>query len=432
MFRFFSKSGRTLAPLVGRVVGMVAKVAFVPLALARLSNEEIPLYFLVLSITAYVGLADTGLLAASHGMLARFISAGRWGAAAAYCSKVSADLWFRAALIAGIVLPGAALVGLFQPELTSSSWVVAVAVCLSGVLIPLRLSTPLSFASKEESRLVFHEAVGQVLALLLVIAAPHFGYVRLSVLELMGISMGSQILAYGSLLLHHRRRFEGTVQEPLGLDDRGIERYRLFGCSLIESILLYGDTLAVTLLVSADLTSKVGFAVSIWLQAMMLTNILLIRVWTSAAVKPGAGLIEVLRTSGHDLNAVIGIIGMTAAGLGFGLPVISSAWTQGRIALSFDESWILAGYYLVSVICTLLSFYLKGAGRVRSRLHILLVVLVGRFLGMGLCWFAGPGHVGYLEWFAMLMLVSVLFDIGPMALLLKYSARKPQNELPLA
>ena len=432
MFRLFMRAGDTVAPLVGRVVGMVAKVAFVPLALARLSNEEIPLYFLVLSVSAYVGLADTGLLADCHGRFARIFSVGRREEAAVYFSSLLSDLLVRAAVIAGIAILSAALVGSLQPDLMRSAWVLAVAVSLSGVLLPLRLSTPLSYAAKEESRLVRHEATGQVLALLLVIAAPHFGYLRLSVLELMGISLGSQILAHGSLLLHFRRKIGRAARESLGPEVKPEERYRLFGCSAIESMLLYGDTLAVTLLVSVDLTAKVGFAVSIWLQAMMLTNILLIRVWTSAAVKPGAGVVEVLRTIGYDFKAVAGIIGLTAAGLGFGLPVISSAWTQDRVNLSPGESWILASYYLVTVACTLLSFYFKGAGRVEARFRILLVVLAGRLLGMGLCWAAGPDLVGYKEWFVMLILVSVLFDFIPMTWLLNHAGPKEQGKFSLA
>jgi len=411
---------------------MLAKVAFVPLALARLSTDEIPIYFLVLTVSAYVGLADTGLLADCHGKFARLFAADRLRDAAAYFRKISTDLWLRTALISGLAIPGAALVGLIQPDLARSVWVIAAAVCLSAVLLPLRLSTPLAFASKNENRLVFYEAAGQVLALLAVLVAPHIGYVHLSVLQLVGISMGSQILAQGLLLFHFRRSLGAASGIAHGLEAKPVERYRLFGCSVIESILLYGDTLAVTLLVSAELTSKVGFAVSIWLQAMILTNILLIRVWTSAAVMPGASVAQVLRTSGHDIKAVIGIIGITAAGLGFGMPIISGAWTQGRIILGPGESWILASYYLVTVACTLLSFYLKGAGRVEARLHILFAVLSGRLVGMGVCWAAGPTHVGYMEWFAMLILGSVIFDIAPVLWLIQSAARQPQGNIPLA
>ena len=361
-----------------RGLAVALKIAIIPLSLALLSDGDVPLYFVVISATAYLGLCDTGVFQSAHTHFSVLAVSNRPALTPEYLG-VKNDMrrrsWFILALLLGV---GAMCAAYYREAPDLSMFYVMVAVAVMVLNMPLRTSVPLCYALRKETAVVGCELAGQLAAIVPLVVLHFIGGKGATPLGwVLMLGFGSQYVSYYMLDRFSVKVLPGIAQTAAAVPAVHLgERLRLFGCSVGESLLMYGDTLIFAAILSPQLAAKVGLMNSVWLQMLLVSNIMLIRIWTDAASQKMTPQSQrpKFRVEPVLLFSVLTI----GAGGGLVLPFVAEPWTQGRITVEFAESLALASYYLVSVASSAISFRMKGLGLVGDRIRILAIVGIAR------------------------------------------------------
>ena len=410
-----------LAPLLLRAISVGLKIVSVPLSLSLLSDADIPLYFVLISATSYLSLADTGLMQAAHTRFTILIARGEQVGALAEYSGAKAEMVRRVWFVLGILT----LVSLVYFPATGeypnveTVWI-AMAIVVFVSLMPLRASVPLSYALRKETSFVACELVGQIAVLSVMLLLKFSGGGGTTPLGwVLLLNFLAQLATFYLLDITNKYSLPKSASASAKpLEIVVYARLKLFFCSVGESMLLFGDTLIFAAVLSPHLAAKIGFLNSIWLQMLMVTNIMLIRVWTNAA----AGKTNVAQSQrekfGVDpmLLASVVLIGL---GGGLILPFMAELWTQGRIGVEFSESLALMLYYFITVACTAVSFRTKGLGLAGERIQVLAILCFSRAGFVWICSVFPNLMTSVVAWYLGVGIISLAADLFPSLIILK-------------
>jgi len=402
--------------LGARAITLFTRIVTLPMALALLAPVDVPLYFVVMATLGYVGLVEIGQTAFNHTKTASAAKDENLSSVYFLYRNARKEVWYKV-LLASQVLWCAYLVKLWiWPGASILAFVAVIQVCLLS--LPSRAVIGFAYGMKKESAAFIAEMLNSVLLFILFLTLRGFGVQPLPILLICGSGFICQIVTYGLLerRLFAKASFDKSSIRSVATTDinprinAGL-RLRYFSSSLVESLILYGDSLIAGLLFTSVLVGQVGFVMTALVQMLGVANVFIIRVWTHAAEDPKLGLLEVLRCSNLG-QALALILGLSVLFMLFA-PQFCEVWTLGAVSLS-SASGVAGGILLILYSATTaLSFYMKGTGLIMERNLIMVGAVLGRVILVSILFYLPHDMVTAAYWFGGLCIVTLIFDLFP-------------------